>query len=393
MSDVESQHLSDSRLAPNEEVNLAPYVAQIIGGGRTIGLFVIAGVIAGLITAYTVSPVFTAESSFLLPSSSGGGAAAIAAQLGNVGGASGLLGLGKSPGDMLVGVLQSHSVLQTIVERFNLKEVFHAAHERDAEVRLVKETTFGSGTKDSIVTIAVTDTSPTRARDLANGYLDALQQASENFALTESSQRRVFYEKRLEQEKEALADAEVNLKKTQEKTGLVLPASQATLQLDEVSKLRAEITGREVQLASLREAATDQNSQVIRLKSEIADLNRQLGAMENGDGATGSPALSRLPELGLEEVRMQREVKYHETLFDIIAKQYEAARMDESKVGPTLQVLDRATLPESKSGPSRSLILLGFSVTGFFLGIFAVLFLANRAPLMAWYQKTFVTVA
>ncbi len=292
---------------------------------------------------------------------------------------------------MLVGVLQSQTVLRSIVDRFDLRTAFHVKLESDAIKTLLKETKFADGAKDSIVTISVTDKSAIRARDLANAYLDALQRANETFALTESSQRRLFYEQRLEQEKEALANAEVELKKSQEQTGLIQPASQTTIQIDTIAKIRAEITAREVQLASMRQAETDQNPQVVGIRSEISNLQSQLNAMENGTTTADNVPTSQMPELALEVVRKQREVRYHETLFDILAKQYESARMDEMKVGPTLQILDRATLPEAKSGPSRALILFGFVSLGMVLGIVWIFFSSMRDELLLWYSRTFQT--
>jgi uncharacterized protein involved in exopolysaccharide biosynthesis len=390
MSEVESKSPPLASLPPEVELNLAPYLSRIFRSWRILAVFVGVAVVVGVATAYLVPPVFTAESSFILPTSSGNGNAALAAQLGNVGG-SGILGLGKNQGDMLVGVLQSQTVLRSIVDRFDLRTAFHVKLESDAIKTLLKETKFADGAKDSIVTISVTDKSAIRARDLANAYLDALQRANETFALTESSQRRLFYEQRLEQEKEALANAEVELKKSQEQTGLIQPASQTTIQIDTIAKIRAEITAREVQLASMRQAETDQNPQVVGIRSEISNLQSQLNAMENGTTTADNVPTSQMPELALEVVRKQREVRYHETLFDILAKQYESARMDEMKVGPTLQILDRATLPEAKSGPSRALILFGFVSLGMVLGIVWIFFSSMRDELLLWYSRTFQT--
>jgi len=395
MYDVESQPNIDATSAPSEmdgqydTVNLAPYVVQLIRGWRTIAAIVFAGIVIGLAVGFLLPPKYTAESSFLLPSGPTTSAGALAAQLGNSG-SLGILGLGKTPGDMLIGVLQSHTVLSSIVSQYELQKAFHLKSPRGAEKMLLSETKFDPGTKDSIVTITVTDKSAARAQTLANAYLDALQQVNENFALTESSQRRLFFEKALEREKEALASAEVDLKQSQEQTGLIQPASQATLQIDTIGRVRAEIASRQVLLASLQESETDQNPQVVRLKSEIADLQRQLGAMQNGSTTGGNLPTSKVPELALEEVRKEREVKYHETLFDILARQYESARMDESKVGPTLQVLDRATLPEGKSGPSKTLILILATAASAFLGVAWTLYAANAMRLRSWYSTAFL---
>jgi len=236
---------------------------------------------------------------------------------------------------------------------------------------------FDIGLKDSIVTIEVTDKSPERARDLANGYLDALQQTSAVLALSESSQRRLFYEQRLAKERDDLANAEVALKQNQEKTGLISPVGQTASKIQTLANLRAEITGREVRLAALRQVETDQNPEIIMILSEVGSLQRQVAQLETGQnpGKFGSSSTAEVPEMELEYIRKFRDVKYHEALFDIIARQYEVGRLDEARDAP-LQILDHATTPDTRSGPHRSIIM----AVGLILGAVRVLFLTLRPP-------------
>jgi uncharacterized protein involved in exopolysaccharide biosynthesis len=232
--------------------------------------------------------------------------------------------------------------------------------------------------KNTLVTISVKDHDPKRAAELANGYLDALREQNGRLALTEAAQRRLFFEQQLEREKNALADAEVEMKKTQEQTGLIAPNGQAQMQIEATAQLRAQITNRQVELAAIRQGATDQNPQVVRLQTQIAGLQHQLQLLEN-DPSKLQPGdiqlpTAKVPALGLEYIRKQREVKYHEVLFDLIAKQYESARLDESRDAPVLQVIDRAVVPDKKSWPPRLLLMLSSCVLGGFVGVTWVIF-------------------
>jgi len=137
MSEVETKSPPLASLPPEVELNFAPYLSRIFRSWHILAVFVGVAAVVGVATAYLVPPVFTAESSFILPTSSGNGNAALAAQLGNVGG-SGILGLGKNQGDMLVGVLQSQTVLRSIVDRFDLRTAFHVKLESDAIKTLLK---------------------------------------------------------------------------------------------------------------------------------------------------------------------------------------------------------------------------------------------------------------
>ena len=239
---------------------------------------------------------------------------------------------------------------------------------------LASHSEFTVGTKDTIVTIAVTDTDAVRARDMANAYLDALRSTSGGLSLTESSQKRQFFEQRLALEKDELANAEVALKQTQEKSGFVVPAGQMASEIAAIAELRAQLAGREVSLASLRQYESDENPDIMRLQREISNLHSQLDQLETGSkNQSGNISAVQVPGLELDYIRKVREVKYHEALFGILAKQYEAARLDEAQ-DPTLQILDRAVVPDTKSGPHRLLIVaIGFLI-GLVVGSLLVLF-------------------
>jgi uncharacterized protein involved in exopolysaccharide biosynthesis len=129
-----------------------------------------------------------------------------------------------------------------------------------------------------------------------------------------------------------------------------------------MARMRAEIMAREVALRRLAAGATAQNPEVIREEMEIKELRSQLSTLEASEKhqRSGNPLISAssMPEAGLEYVRRLRQLKYHESLFELLAKQYETARIDESRESPVIQVVDQASRPEKKSGPPRLLIMI-----------------------------------
>ena len=139
------------------------------------------------------------------------------------------------------------------------------------------------------------------------------------------------------------------------------------------SSLRAQLTAREVQLAALLRTETEENPDVVNLRSEVAALRQHLTTMQSGTiGGDTVPSSNKLPELELDYIRKSREVKYHEALFEILARQYEAARLDESHESPMIQVIDNASLPDTKSGPQRVLLTAVAFVVGLIAGAFYV---------------------
>ena len=363
----------------NETLSTAVLVQILQRGWRQILTAGLAASVLAIVLAFLIPVTYTATASFVPPgTNSTSSAAAMMGQLAALGGASSLLG-GKSQGELYVGILKSHTIARKLVHTFDLMQVYKVKKESKAEKKLASRSLFEVGTKDPLVTINVTDRSAERARDLANAYLRALQEASANLALTESSQRRLFYEQRLSKEKDDLANAEVALKQSEEKTGLVAPAGQTAANIQALAQTNARITERQAELAALLHDETEENPDVLRVRDEINSLQSQVTQLENGEskGHFGQLSTAQVPGLELEYIRKARDVKYHETVFEIIAKQYEAARLDEAKDAP-LQVLDYPTIPDTKSGPPRLIIVVIGLLFGLLGGSAWVLFQTAR---------------
>jgi tyrosine-protein kinase Etk/Wzc len=364
-------------VAEEHEVDVLAVTAMLLRGKWTILRFMLVMLVLTAIVVYgLMSPMYTAEAIFLPPQTPPGSSMSqIATQVGSLGALGALSGL-KTPNDIYLGLLNSRTVADSLVRRFDLQNVYKTKRLSSAIKKLEGRSTFATG-KNTLITVSVQDHDPKRAADLTNGYLDALRDQNGRLALTEAAQRRLFFEQQLEREKNSLADAEVEMRKTQEKTGLIAPYGQAQAEIQTTAELRAEITSRQVALAALQQGATEQNPQVIRLQSEISGLQRELARLQN-DQSKQQPGniqlpTAKVPGLALEFVRKQREVKYHEVLFELIAKQYEAARLDESRDAPVLQVVDRAVVPDKKSGPPRLLAMIGALLFGAIMGSIWVL--------------------
>ena len=366
-----------SRNIQEDQIDLMDLTILLLQGKKIIFYFMVAAVaVTAIIVFGLMRPMYTAEAILLPPQTApGSGIAQLASQLGSLGAVGALSGL-KSPSEVYLGILGSRTIADSLIKQYDLQKVYKMKKLSDTVKKLKSRSDFESG-KNTLITITVEDHDPKRAADMANSYMEALREQNGRLALTEASQRRLFFEQQLEREKNKLADAEVELKSTQEQTGLIAPGGQAQMEIETMAQIRAQITNLQVEMASLKQGATDNNPQVVRLQTQISDLQQQLRKLEN-DPANRQPGslqlpTSKMPELALEYVRKQREVKYHEVLFELIAKQYEAARLDESRESPVLQVVDRAVIPDKKSGPRRALWIVLSCFFGFIAGAVYVL--------------------
>lgn len=363
--------------APEDSIDLAKMARVLRAGARQIGLVTAVTLAVAIGIAFLLPVEYTSTTSFVPPSLGGSSsmASALAGQLASMGASDLTGGASRGSGDLYAGILRSRSIADELIGKNNLMKVYKVSKKSRAEDRLDNATKVVVDAKSTIVTVSVTDKSPARAQKLANDYMTALEEANGRLALSQASQRAVFFGKELEKEKDALEDAEVALKKTEEESGLIAPTGQTEAEIRTFADLQAQIAVRQVQLSALRQSATEENPEVIRLNSEIADLEGQLGRMQNGGGKSTPVAIptSKVPALQLEYVRKQREVKYHEALFEMLSRQYEQARLDDERDPPVLQVLDEASWPDSMSSPHRGLIALGGLALGLIAGCIWVL--------------------
>ncbi len=346
----------------------------------------VAGAVLAVILAFLTPPTYTAKS-VIMPPQQSSSSAALLGQLSSFGGLTGQSQGIKNPSDPYVGILKSRTVADNLIKKFGLMEVYAEKDLAGARKRLSKSTRVDASTY-SLIHISVEDRSPERAADLANAYVEQLQLQNSRLAVTESAQRRLFFEQQLTVEKELLAQAEFALKEMQEKGGVIQVDSQVEAMIDSMARIRAEIFSREVNMQRLKAGATVQNPLVQRQEVELKALRDQLRQLEESTSkqSKGDPFIptSRMPAAGLEYARRLRDVRYHEALYEVLARQFEAARIDEAQEAPLIQVVDRAVPPERRSAPWRAMYLVLGVILGALLGVILALFLhAAEDPVRA----------
>jgi uncharacterized protein involved in exopolysaccharide biosynthesis len=281
---------------------------------------------------------------------------------------------------MLVAMLQSRVVEDAVVQRFGLMQEYHSRYLSDARKAFENHVIVKGNGLDGLIHLSVEDASADRAEKIANGYIEQFRELSAHLAIGEAAQRRLFFEQQLEQAKENLANAEEALQRTQQKTGLIQLDSQTRALIQSAASLRAQIVATEVQIQSMRTFATDENANLIQAQEELNGLRSQLAELTRTGGGKDEGLIipkGQMSEAGLEYVRKLRDVKYFETIFDILARQFEMAKLDEARQGALIQVVDPAIVPDKRSFPKRSLIVFGAMVCGFIFGIFWALFQAG----------------
>ena len=337
-----------------------------------LGFPLVAGVLA-VIVSLLLPNIYTATTKILPPQQGqAGGAAAMLAQLGGLAGAAGGLAGIKNPSDLYIGMMKSRTVADNIIQRFDLTKVYEGKYPSQVRLTFANASNITAG-KDGIISIDVDDKDPKRAADLANAYVEELMKLTQVLAVTEASQRRLFFERQLGQAKESLAKAEAAARGAMQSGGLMQVEGQGRTLVETTARLRGQITVKEVQIGAMRSFATDRNPDMRMAQQELDTLKYELARLE-GAGTLGHSKTNadRSPDKagsGIDSVRLLRDVKYQETVYELLAKQFELAKIDEAKESTVVQVLDKAIEPDRKSKPKRSVVVLLATLAALFVGV------------------------
>ena len=335
----------------------------------TTGVFVGVSAIIALLLPFR----FTATTVILPPQNQSAGTALMSQLSSPMASLAASSGLGiKNPNDMYVAMFKSRTVEDAMVQRFDLMTEYQAKRRSDARKAFESQSDIENNAKDGLIRISVTDRDPRRAAEMTNAYVEEYRKLSGTLAITEASQRRLFFEEQLAQAKDNLANAEEALKKTEQTTGVIQMDSQARALIESASSLRAQIAAKEVEIHAMRSFASDGNPDLQMAEQQLAGWQAQLSHLTgNRTGTEDDLILSKgqVPGAGLEYVRKLRDVRYYDTIFELLAKQFEMAKLDEARQGALIQVVDPAIPPDRRSSPKRALIVLGAALIGFFMAV------------------------
>ena len=342
MSDNNTPHLD------NDEISLLDLLQTIVDNLRLLVLGPLTVGLAALGVSFAVPPSYSALTTFLPPQQQQGMAASMLASLGALSGFAGAATGLKSPADQYIAFLKSNSVEDALIERFKLIERYKSEFKQDARTRLEGSVKIISG-KDGLISITVEDTDASFAADLANAYVEELTRLLSRLAVTEAQQRRKFFEKQLEQTKDRLTQAEIALNATGVSSNVLKsnPASAVAA----VAALQAQVTAQEVKLGAMRGYLAETAPDFQQALVELTSLRSQLSKLSQDKAQPTAPGQSNY-------VSAYRQFKYQETLFELFARQFEMAKVDESREGAVIQVLDKATPPERKSAPKKAQIAI-----------------------------------
>jgi uncharacterized protein involved in exopolysaccharide biosynthesis len=367
MAEQPQEELGEQTVAAqDDEINWLGLLQVVADNLRLLVLGSLAAGLLALGISFTIAPTFTATTTFLPPQQQQSGAAAMLQSLGGLGALAGAATGIKNPNDQFIALMQSNAVEDALIKRFKLMERYGSVFNSDARSALNGASIITSG-KDGMITVDVSDKDPVFAAQLANGYVEELGNLLDRLAVTEAQQRRVFFEKQLKQAKDDLVKAEQALKASGINSSALKTRPEVAVAA--VAQLQAQIAAQEIKLASMRGYLTESAPDFKQAQTELTALRSQLGKAEKSSTEpTGNG--------NADYIARYRDFMYYQTLFELFAKQFEMAKLDESREGAVIQVVDLAQAPERKSKPKKAMIA---AVTTLAVGFALLLFVFVRS--------------
>jgi len=341
------------------------------------------GILLSLLYAVSLPNIYTSTTT-LMPPDSASSTSSLMSLLSSAGGAAASVGsaaLGmKTPGAVFVGILGSRRVEDSLVTRFDLVHRYKKRYIEDASKRLAANTNIQENLKSGIITISVRADDPVLASKIAQGYVEELDSAVTHNSTSAARRERIFLEARLENIKQDLDESAQALSQFSAKNRTIDIPSQGKAMVESGLKLQEQMATARSELAALEQSYSKDNLRVRAAHARIAELQRQLdlamgstGKPRLDAGDSAYPSLSELPALGLTYFDLERKMRVEEVLWEALTKQYEAARVQEAKEIPTVRVLDVANVPQRKSAPARSSIMIVGTLLSLALALMAVL--------------------
>ena len=350
----------------DDEISLLDLLQVIVDNLRLLVLGPLACGLVVLGYSFTIPPTYTSKTQILPPQQHQSAAASMLASLGALGGLAGAATGIKSPAEQYIVFMKSVSLQDALIDRFKLIDKYEAKLKTDARFALTGSVRIASG-KDGLISVEVDDKDPKFAAALANAHVEELRNLLGRLAVTEAQQRRMFFEKQLQITKENLSKADVALKSSGINSS-VLKSSPSSA-VEAVARLKAGISVQEVKLGSMRNYLTENSPEFKQAMNELGSLKAQLAKAEKEEPASQGAS---------DYVARYREFKYQETMFELFAKQFELAKVDESREGAVIQVLDVAEPPERKAKPKKAMMAI---ITALASGFALLLFVFVKSAL------------
>ncbi len=339
------------------------YLVLVSQRWRIVMCGVLLGLAAGILYAFLTPPWYAATLT-VVPSqrSQDTTAMSLAARL------PGALDMVSTDVQRIQAVLQSRSVADEVIQKFELLKHYGETHIEKARAKLAEHCVTNADKRSSLVSLTCEDHDPKRAMEMAAYFGEVGNRVFGRVSASSAREERRFLEDQVIKARKDVDDASQKLRAFQEAHKIIDLPEQSKAVISAMASIKGELISKQLELSYLSSFSARTEASVVQLQQQIAIMESKLAQLEkqaqverqSTGSATGSgsadffPNAMNVPELRFELEQLMREQKIRETVFDLMTQRFEMAKVDEARDTSTFQILDQPTLPTYRSRPKRS---------------------------------------
>lgn len=353
-------------------------------------IFIITGLSAITAVAFSIlslvlppekSPLpnkYRAEAVLIVQELEGGGLNSVIAALGipspeQLGGNSGKMDYGQ----LALMVLESRTLIDTIIEEFNIKQRYNLEESTRTQAREAvlgradfKYTRSGDLTSSSgILNIRFEAIDPVFARDIVNRMVELLNEWFLSKGGSTKLKKKELLENKIAEMSTEIARLETDIENFQRKYGVLTVEELANSQSQVLADLRSQLIIKEMEIKNYARFSKIEDPELTRLRAERDNIEELISLNERE--FTGLD----LPSLSLEFARLKMALDIQTRIFESLSEQYEIAKLTLGSE-PVFQILELAEVPDEKSSPSRGKICMIVTVFALIISML-IAFLMN----------------
>jgi len=353
-------------------INILDCIEVVVKQKMMIARVTISALVFSTIIAFTIPKQYRSATRILPPQQDNGLMGMMMATMS--GGMAGLAGdlLGKgSSADLYVGILKSHSISDPIIDKFKLMKAYDNKYRFDTYKKLDKNVDISVGKKDGIIDIIVEDKDPNRAADIANAFVHELGKLTVKLNIIGAGNNKEYLEERLANARVDLIKSEDALKSFQSKYKALDITEQAKGTIKGVADLEARLAEEEIKLGNIKRLYTDSSQEVKYQQSVVSNILRQIHKLDGKHSDSVILGVGSIPEIGQQYLRLMREFKIQEALVELLTKQYEMSKLNQTKDVTGIQIIQKAQIPDKPVKPNKVFIVFTITFISHLMAIFA----------------------
>jgi len=271
-------------------------------------------------------------------------------------------------------ILSSRRLLESVIKEFNLSEEYDSKTTEDAIETLKENLLFDYNYDLNTITLTgyFREDSVTSAK-MVNFAVEKLNEINIELATEQARSERIFIEKRYNKNITDLKESEDKINIFQKAYGIIEITEQTRVSIEAIAMLTGEVTSSEIEYNILKKSLGINNPSVLKVKAKIDELKFQISKMSNQySNLDIFLPYNHLPDIGLDYLRLFKEVQIQNKIQEFLIPQYEQAKIQESKDTPALLYLDKAVPAEKRDKPKRLIMVLISGVISFFISIIII---------------------